>query len=35
MAAYDGLNNAVIFDFETLSQDQISGVVVSLSLIHI
>ena len=34
MAAYDGLNNAVIFDFETLSQDQISGVVVSMAMLN-
>lgn len=34
MSAYDGLNNAVIFDFETLAQDQIRGVVVSMAMLN-
>ena len=33
MAAYDGLNTAVIYDFETLSQDQIRGVVISFAML--
>lgn len=34
MAKYDGLNNAVIYDFETLSQDQQSGVVLSMAMLN-
>lgn len=34
MAPYDGLNDACIFDFETLSQDQISGVVLSMAMVN-
>jgi len=33
MAAYDGLDNCVIFDFETLSTDVNQGVVLSLGLL--
>lgn len=33
MVKYEGLDNAVIFDFETLSQDQINGVVVSMAML--
>lgn len=33
MPAYDGLNNAVIYDFETLSQDQANGAVVSMAML--
>ena len=33
MAAYDGLNNACIYDFETLSQDPINGVVLSMAML--
>jgi hypothetical protein len=32
MTAYDGLNNACIFDFETLSQEQTNGVVLSMAM---
>ncbi len=34
MAAYDGLNNACIFDFETLSQEQTNGVVLSMAMVN-
>ena len=34
MAAYDGLNNACIFDFETLSQEQTNGVVLSMAMLN-
>jgi len=34
MVAYDGLNNACIFDFETLSQEQTNGVVVSMAMLN-
>jgi hypothetical protein len=34
MAAYDGLNNCLIFDFETLSQKPANGVVVSFAMIN-
>lgn len=34
MAAYDGLNDACIFDFETLSQEQTNGVVLSLAMLN-
>lgn len=33
MAAYEGLNNACIYDFETLAQDQMRGVVVSMAML--
>lgn len=33
MAAYSGLNTAVIYDFETLSQDQVNGVVISFAML--
>jgi hypothetical protein len=33
MAAYDGLNTAVIYDFETLSQDQLNGAVLSFAML--
>jgi hypothetical protein len=33
MVKYEGLDNAVIFDFETLSQDQMNGVVVSMAML--
>jgi hypothetical protein len=34
MAAYDGLDNACIYDFETLSQDQVNGVVLSMAMLN-
>lgn len=34
MVAYDGLNNACIFDFETLSQEQTRGVVLSMAMLN-
>jgi hypothetical protein len=34
MTAYDGLNNACIFDFETLSQEQTNGVVLSMAMLN-
>lgn len=34
MAAYEGLNNACIFDFETLSQEQTNGVVLSMAMLN-
>lgn len=34
MAAYDGLNDCLIYDFETLSQKPSNGVVVSLAMIN-
>ena len=34
MVAYDGLNNACIFDFETLSQEQTNGVVLSMAMLN-
>lgn len=34
MAAYDGLNDSCIFDFETLSQEQTNGVVLSMALLN-
>ena len=34
MVAYDGLNNACVFDFETLSQEQTNGVVVSMAMLN-
>jgi hypothetical protein len=34
MTAYDGLNNSCIFDFETLSQEQTNGVVVSMAMLN-
>ena len=34
MTKYDGLNNALIFDFETLSQDQTNGVVISMAMLN-
>ena len=34
MPAYDGLNNACIFDFETLSQEQTNGVVLSMAMLN-
>lgn len=34
MAAYDGLNNACIYDFETLSQDPLNGVVLSMAMLN-
>lgn len=33
MTAYDGLNDCVIFDFETLSTDRVKGVVVNMALL--
>jgi hypothetical protein len=33
MAPYDSLNTAVIYDFETLSQNQIRGVVLSFAML--
>ena len=32
--AYEGLNNACIFDFETLSQEQTNGVVLSMAMLN-
>lgn len=34
MAAYDGLNTCTIYDFETLSQNPIDGVVLSLAMLN-
>ncbi len=34
MVAYEGLNNACIFDFETLSQEQTNGVVLSMAMLN-
>lgn len=34
MAAYDGLNTAVIYDFETLSTDRVNGVVLSFAMLQ-
>jgi len=34
MSKYDGLDNAVIFDFETLSTDRVNGVVVSFAMLN-
>jgi hypothetical protein len=32
MSAYDGLDTETIFDFETLSQDPVDGVVISMAM---
>lgn len=34
MTTYDGLNDACVFDFETLSQEQTNGVVVSMAMLN-
>lgn len=34
MSAYDGLDTCVIYDFETLSQDPVNGVVVSFAMLN-
>lgn len=34
MSAHDGLDTCVIYDFETLSQDPVNGVVVSFAMLN-
>ena len=33
MAAYEGLNDSIIFDFETISTDRINGCVISMAML--
>ena len=34
MSKYDGLDNSVIFDFETLSTDRVNPVVLSFAMLN-